>query len=93
MEHCRNGAAYSRNITNSVGRVPRYAMRDATQGLVSVYVVTRCYGRCAARLRHWYRGHFSIGEKKAPPKRGKVGVLVGDFSGVLCIGYDNLLHE
>ena len=44
MEHCRNGAAYSRNIANSVGHVLRYAMRDATQELVSVYVMTYVMG-------------------------------------------------
>ena len=44
MEHCRNGAAYSRNIANSVGHVLRYAMRNATQGLVSVYVMTYVMG-------------------------------------------------
>jgi len=49
---------YRRNITNSVGHVPRYAMRGATQELVSMYVVTRCYGRCAARFRDWYRWYI-----------------------------------
>ena len=87
-EHCRRGAGYSENITNSVGRVPRYAMRNATQGLVSVYAVTRCYGRCAARLRNWYRGHFSIGEKKAPPERGKLGELLRELS----VFNDSFLH-
>jgi len=33
--------------------------------------------------------------KKNPAGAGlyRRGVLVGVFSGVLCIGYDNLLHE
>ena len=44
MEHCRNGAAYSRNIANSVGHVLRYAMRNATQGLVSAYVIAYVMG-------------------------------------------------
>ena len=43
-EHCRRGAAYSRNIANSVGHVLRYAMRNATQGLVSAYVIAYVMG-------------------------------------------------
>ena len=69
MEHCRNGAAYSRNIANSVGHVLRYAMRDATQELVSVYAMTYVMGDARRDSGTGIEGTFRWAKKK-PLRRG-----------------------